>query len=121
MIKKMKKNQNVKPNLSLEEALEILDIDKKLKSSYANEKRGAIFTINQYLKMRNSMVLALVNIYETCQCKLYVYTSRTIVMEEPIMVLQSIHKNNDKINVRFGTPSQIEQILNTYRNKEKLL
>ena len=118
--KKMKKNKNIKPNISLDDALDILDIDKKLKLSYANEKRGAIYTVRKLLEIRQSMILELLDVYDTCQCRLYLYKTRTTVMNEPLFVLVSIHKNKEKINVRFGNQCQIETMLKSYRNKEVL-
>ena len=114
------KHKCIKMDISLKDALDILDYDKKMKASHADEKRGAIYTIRKLLEIRQSMILELLEVYDTCQCKLYFYKTRAIVMNECLFVLVSIHKNKEKINVRFGNRCQIDTMLKSYRNKEVL-
>lgn len=105
--------------LTLEQSLDILDVDKN-PYAYRAEKRGAIDIVRKYLDMKQIVSMELLNAYDTCQCKLYVYKTRTTVMNETLMVLVSIHKNVDKVNVRFGNECQLNAMLKSYRNKTEL-
>lgn len=57
----------------------------------------------------------LVESFETSQCFVSVYKTGKRCLGEEILVLTSIHKNNDKIIVRFGNALQIACIKNSYR------
>ena len=57
----------------------------------------------------------LVESFETNQCFVSVYKTGKRCLGEEILVLTSIHKNNDKILIRFGNAVQIACIRNTYK------
>lgn len=101
--------------LSIEESLDILDIDKKLKLSYADLKRGAIETIRKELANNEIKLVEFVESFETNQCWVSIYKSDKHYKNEYIYVLTSVHKNNGKILIRFGNAAQIASIRNSYR------
>ena len=100
--------------LSVEESLDILDIDKKLNITYADEKRGAIDTLRNAIGGEIELG-ELLEDFETNQCYVRVYKTKCHFQSEDLYVLTSVHKNNDKILIRFGNACQIACIKNSYR------
>ena len=53
--------------------------------------------------------------FETCQCHVTIYETDQVFFNEKVYCIVSLHHNNGKKVIRFGTADQIRQICNTYK------
>ena len=109
----MARKKAIRYDIPLGEALDILDIDKKVKAP-SQDKRGAINVIRFALK--KELNASKIEEFETCQCYITIYETNGNVLNEDIFVMVSVHKNDGHVNVRFGNKVQIEGMKNAYRH-----
>lgn len=114
------KPKKKREGLTLEESLDILDIDKRSRTSLADEKRGAIEVVKKALS-GEIQLLEFVESFETSQCWVNIFKTDKHYLTEDIYVITSVHKNNGKYLIRFGNACQIANIRDTYKkyNSEK--
>lgn len=98
--------------LTIEESLDILDIDLN-PYAYRSDKRGAISVLRKALA--GEVQVEYIEGFETSQCLVSIYKTNLHYLNDAIYVLTSVHKNNDKLLVRFGNASQIACIKNSYK------
>lgn len=56
----------------------------------------------------------LIEKYETNQCLVEVFETDIILENHKVYIIRSIHKNNYKQLIRFGTRQQIDSIIRSY-------
>lgn len=64
---------------------------------------------------RKQTKLSPIKVYDTNQCVLYVHPIFSY-NHSLVYVIRSVHKNTNKITVRYGSYDQIQSMLNTYQN-----
>ena len=52
--------------------------------------------------------------FETNQCIVTVYDTGTVLFNEQLFVVQSLHKNNGNLNTRFANEKQLKNLISTY-------
>ena len=62
----------------------------------------------------------LVESFETNQCFVSIFETELSYYNEKLFMLISIHKNNYKMNVRYGNELQITGMKNTDRNRREI-
>ena len=57
--------------------------------------------------------------FETAKCIVTVYDTELTLFEEHLFVVQSLHRNNGKINTRFANEKQLNNLINTYHTEKE--